>query len=408
MASNGDDAKVRQEVTARRDAYTVGVGNITTHTHITPSDSQKVEDQLAQLALSQAQDARSALIGTDTRGDETANVKYARIPGRLREPEGRDIGDLRSILEYYQSLSPGRLVVIGAPGAGKTVLLLELQIRLLEERHKNPETPIPVLVSASVCDTTKKWDDWLAGHLSLRFSIPERTTANLVANRRILPMVDGLDEMDPAGDSIPERAQALVRALNDSMQGLERAPAVVTCRPGEYGRLAEDIDKARHVELSGLTADEAADYLNGQFRTIAERDRWKPVLDTLKRDPGGPLAEGLATPWRLALALAAFRNEGDPAQLLPTAGTTDARHFAHVDDILQSSYVSSVVSPLGEDAPHTEPNVRNWLTSLADDLSRQAHHGRSATDITLHEWSHPRKDLTARISHAILTRVQLL
>lgn len=37
------------------------------------------------------------------------------------------------------------------------------------------------------------------------------------------------------------------------MRGREQAPVVVACRPGEYERLTESVDKARHVELSALT-----------------------------------------------------------------------------------------------------------------------------------------------------------
>ena len=399
MVADGDDPDVRQEVTAGRDAIVAG-GNIN---FVPPPEIQPVERKLAQVVLQQAQDARSVLIGTDRPGSETANVEYTPMPGRLREADGRDIGDLRSILEYYRSLSPPRLVIIGAPGAGKTVLLLELQIRLLMEGRKNPESPIPVLISASACDTTKKWEDWLAAHLSLRFSIPERTAADLIAAHRILPIVDGLDEMDPTGNTIyPERAMALVKSLNDSMRFLDRAPVVVTSRPGEYARLAEGIDKARHVELSALTGTEAADYLESQFRRIDERDRWTPVLESLKGDPDGPLATELSTPWRLTLALATFRAEGDPAQLLPPTGITDSGYSTHVDRMLLGNYVSTVVSLHEETTPYTEPKVRRWLTNLADDLAWQARHGRSATDITLHEWWHFRETRIAQIPSAIL------
>jgi hypothetical protein len=120
--------------------------------------AQTDEDKLAALVLIQAQKKRSQLIGIDIPGDATANGKYASIPGRINKPDGREMGDLHSIL-YFQSLSPQRLVIIGAPGAGKTVLLLELQVLLLEERYKKPDTPIPLLVSASAYDATQKWED---------------------------------------------------------------------------------------------------------------------------------------------------------------------------------------------------------------------------------------------------------
>ncbi|MCF2528525.1 DNA/RNA helicase domain-containing protein [Yinghuangia soli] len=51
-------------------------------------------------------------------------------------------GTLGEGVAYYRRLRPGRLVVTGAPGAGKTVLALQLMLGLLEERR--PEDPVPV------------------------------------------------------------------------------------------------------------------------------------------------------------------------------------------------------------------------------------------------------------------------
>jgi NACHT domain-containing protein len=405
--ANGDDSDARPiRVSAERDVYHAGrdiniVGN-------RPGMGIRAdEDTLAELVRRQAQEKRSRLIGTHAPGDDTANVEYAQIPGRFREADGQEVGDLRTVLEYYQSLSPRRLVIIGAPGAGKTVLLLELQIRLLNERELHPDAPVPVLVSASAYAAADKWEDWLAGQISLEFSFRKRKAAALVSGGRILPMVDGLDEMDPAGDSSPERAQALVRELNASMRGLKRAPVVVTCRPGEYGKIADYIDKARHVELSGLSGPEAAAYLRKQFHTQDERDRWTPVLETLEQEPDSPLTAELATPWKLTQALTAFRSEGNPAQVLRPAGITDG-YSAYEDRLLFDGYLPSAVRLSQEGTRYTEPKVRRWLASLADGLDRQARHGRSAIDITLHEWRRPQEKLTAQIPYSALMLLPFL
>ncbi|MCL2584131.1 MAG: NACHT domain-containing protein [Streptosporangiales bacterium] len=407
-ASWGDDDARRGKAYAYRDVYDAGRDINIINRPVTKI--REDEERLAALVFGQAQEKRSRLIGTDVPGDDTANIEYVQGSGRLREADGRDVGNLRSILEYYQSLSPRRLVILGAPGTGKTVLLLELQIRLLEERLRHPKAPIPVFVSASCFDTAKKWKDWLADQISLEFQLGKQSAMALVSEGRILPLVDGLDEMDPAKGRISERAQALVRALNASMRGLERAPVVLTCRPDEYGRLAEGIDKARHVELSGLTGMEMSAYLRKQFRTPGERDRWKPVLNMLERDPNGPLAAELATPWKLTQALTTFRGGGHhPAQLLPLEGVTGSDYSAYVENLLFNGYVPSAVLLNREGTPYTYPKVRRWLTSLADDLARQSSYGWSATDINLEEWKRrPRERFVAQIPFAVLLLLPFL
>lgn len=405
MATNGDRAEVHQTVTAGQDAYVAGRDMI-----VNPFGARTRNDdkELAELVLEQAQKKRSQLIGTDFAGDDTANVRYTRrVTDQLRDAGGSDEGDLKSILEYYQALSPRRLVIVGEPGAGKTVLLLELQICLLEKRRENRNIPVPVLVSAPACDVEMEWDDWLAEQISLQFSFPRRRANKLVSRQRILPLVDGLDEMDPAtlaGESEPERAEALVRALNESMRGRERAPVVVACRRREYDRLTEkiSIDKATQVELTGLSGEEAAAYLKSQFRDKAERDRWSPVLEKLEQEPDGPLARELATPWRLTQAVTAFRGKDKhPTGLFP-GDLTGSAYSAYVDKLLFTEYLPSAVRLHRKNPRYTEPKVRRWLVNLAAGLAWQLRDGRSAADITLHEWRGNPGKWAARFPYAIL------
>ena len=352
----------------------------------------EIEADLAAVVLAQAQVARSRLIGADQPGDEAANVRFVKGSGRFREVGGAGEGDLATVLTYYQSLSPGRMVVLGEPGAGKTILALELLIRLLEHRQHDPDIPVPVLISAAAYDTRSGWQDWLARHLALQFSIGNAVAGRLVRDGRILPMVDGLDEMDPAGGN-PERAGALVTAVNASIRGRERAPVLVTCRHREYQALVRGVDRATHIELVPLTGEEAADYLRRQFVSQDEQDRWEPVLAGLDADPGGLLAAQLATPWRLTLALAAFRDDGDPAVLLPPLrgldSTAEEEYTRRVDSLLLGRYVSSAVRLHDPAGRYTLPQVQRWLTALADGLAWQARHSGSATDIQLDQWWQP-------------------
>lgn len=136
-----------------------------------------VVDQLAAVVLAQAQEQRSRLIGVGEPGDTPANVRFFKGAGQFREVGGANSGDLESVLDYYLSLSPRRLVVLGEPGAGKTVLVLELLIRLLETRHQDLSPPVPVVLSASAYDTKQPWPEWLAGQLELRFQISKSAAA---------------------------------------------------------------------------------------------------------------------------------------------------------------------------------------------------------------------------------------
>ena len=365
-----------------------------------------IETELAGLVLAQAQVVRSRLIGAGEVGDQAANIKFIKYIGRFREVGGAREGNLATVLEYYKSLSPARLVVLGDPGAGKTVLALELQIRLLEYRRHDPASPIPVLISATAYDTRLSWPEWLAEHLAQRFSIRVQLVTRLIRDNRILPIVDGIDEMDQSGEQ--KRAGTLVGALNASMRGLERAPLVVTCRSGEYKAIVREIDRAAHIQLIPLIGYEAADYLQEQFRNQDEQNRWYPVLTNMRIHPSGPLAAQLATPWRLTLALSTFREVGDPADLLPThipAGVSVDEYQKHVDNLLLGGYVPAAVHLHDPAGRYTVQQVQRWLTGVADGLAWQAQNYRSASDIRLDQWWQPASRQLSRFIHCVLAAI---
>lgn len=374
-------------------------------------DLRNAEDELAAVVLKQVQDARSRLIGAVEPGDRAANVRFVKDSGRFREVGGAIEGNLNTVLEYYQSLEPARLVVLGEAGAGKTVLAMDLLILLLERRQANKSLPVPVLVSAAAYDTRMAWEQWLAGHLALRFTIGTKAAARLIRDGRILPLVDGVDEMDPAGG--PERAQALVRGLNEWMHGREKSPVIVTCRHGEYQALARDVDRATHIKMLPLTGNEAAGHLHEQFRNQDELERWGPVLAALHTDPAGAVAGQLGTPWRLTLALAAFHDGGDPSRLLPCGAElagedTETGYGRRINQLLLGGYVPAAVR-LRDPAGRYDPlNVQRWLAALADGLAWQAHHARSASDIRLDQWWEPTGRRATRLTHIAVAAVPAL
>lgn len=368
----------------------------------------EVENDLAAVVLSQAEVQRSRLIGIEEAGDEAANVHFVKRTGTFRSVGGPNEGYLTAVSQYYQSLSPKRLVVLGDPGAGKTVLALELVIQLLEQRRADREMPVPVLVSAAACDTSVPWDRWLTEYLAQRFSMAAQVMRALVRDGRILAIVDGLDEMDLPG--APHRANALVAALNSHMRGRERAAVVVTCRRAEYQALTRKVDKATHVEMLPLTPREAVAYLGRQFLSEIERDSWEPVLADLRDNPEGPLASQLATPWRLTLALAVFRVKGDPAELLPgpaaaPSGPAAVQYPDRVDALLLGRYIPAKVRLHGRDSGYAPPKVERWLTALATGLDWQRRHDRSATDIRLDQWWRPAGSRTAQLVHMAVVAV---
>jgi NACHT domain len=216
-------------------------------------------------------------------------------------------GRVDDAVDEFLRLPGRRLVVLGEPGAGKTVLAVELALGLL--RARGPGDPVPVILPVASWDPGEELDSWMARLIAGTYPALGDQAARLVATRKVLPVLDGLDEM-----AEPSRAAA-VRAVNRWLPRDE--PVVLTCRTRAYRKLfdddtAEPLAHAAVVELEPLRGEEVLAYLRD-----ATPQRLRHKWDRVRLTPGSPLASALSTPLMAGLARAAYsRGTADPAALL--------------------------------------------------------------------------------------------
>ena len=152
--------------------------------------------------------------------------------------------DYREICAVLDRIPTRRLVVLGQPGAGKSVLLIQLLQGLLDKRRIGD--PVPVLVSlASWRPAVEDLHTWLDRRLVidypiLRARVPGRKVSYvqaLLEEHRILLLLDGLDERPKE-----ERPDA-IRKINEALSDHEHPEGlVVACRRHEYLDAAEPAD----------------------------------------------------------------------------------------------------------------------------------------------------------------------
>jgi transcriptional regulator with XRE-family HTH domain len=301
--------------------------------------------------------------------DSWANIRMAKVGEPVRPVDL--VGHLDQIVPVYQRIPSGRLVVLGRAGSGKTILTMRFVLGLLDVSR--PGDPVPVIFSVGSWNPgTTALRDWLIeqllrDHPGLGAPGPAGATlaAALVETGRILPVLDGFDEI--AGGL----HQAALAALNATT-----LPLLVTSRVDEYRAAVESTDvltSAGAVVLTDLTATDLADYLP---RTTRRRGTggtvWEPVLAEVRDHPDGDLAAVLTTPLMVGLARTIYSDtpDHDPADLLDTTrfGTREA-----IERHLLGSFVPTVYRRQPGAVQHLG-RVEHWLGFLAHHLDRLGTH----------------------------------
>ncbi|MFD8611315.1 NACHT domain-containing protein [Streptomyces sp. NPDC059631] len=287
-------------------------------------------------------------------------------------------GTLRAFADAYLRLSHRRMVVTGVAGAGKTVLTLELVLLLLERRE--PWDPVPVRVPLAEWDSGTPLESWLVRRVADTYGLATHAAQDLVAQRLVLPVLDGLDEMDGVVGSSERAAHALSQI--NRYHGLRGpAPLVVTCRAETYERLSRErggLESAAVARIEELDTSQIRAYLENVLaaRSDAERHAWREVIGNLDRLPAG----ALSTPWRLYLATTVYSGGRDPRDMLTLT------NLAEVDRLL----LERLIPVAAETTPHrryTAERTMKWLSSLAHHPLEPAateSSGAQVADILLH------------------------
>ncbi|MFE2491766.1 NACHT domain-containing protein [Streptomyces mirabilis] len=322
--------------------------------------------------------------------------RAALSPAWAGGPEGL-AGSDAEIVEVFTARVPGRrLLILGEPGAGKTMMLVRLLLGLLPSRE--PGSPVPVIFPLASWDPDRlELDAWLAERLATDYpglaapapapaaggpgQVTSRARA-LLDQRLIIPLLDGFDELPPHTRAVA--LDAVNRALPPG------TPLVLTSRTTEY-RAAVDppadagvpvrLTGAAGIELHAVDPEEAATYLRrdagGEGTPSAER--WRPVLSLLPTDT--PVGQALRTPLTLFLARTIYnpRPGERPAAFPDPAELCDTTRFPTAADVraqLFDGFIPAAYRPLpGQPARWTSRQALYTLTFLARHLEDDLHGG---------------------------------
>ncbi|MFJ6807998.1 NACHT domain-containing protein [Streptomyces anulatus] len=343
--------------------------------------------------------------------DRLENIQRLQ-PGAT--PRALDLsGDLRGVVGTYRAVDSQRLVILGRVGSGKSVLAIKFALDLLA----GPESVVrvPVIISIGSWDPTTTTprdlliDRLLRDHPHLARRTPDGVTlaAALVDAGRILPVLDGFDELAEA-----LRGPAL-EALNTTS-----LPLVMTSRRKAYAQAIREghapLVWAACVELIDLTVEDLAAYLPRTDRLTASSGGcgdarvWDAFLERLRvQDTPASIRirQVLGAPLMVALVRTMYGEAPgkDPLELFDTARFPTE---GHIEEHLLASFVPTLYRHRAHEQVDTDSRRRTrdpdraqrWLGHLASSLT---HDGHDRHDIAWWRLGESVR-LSTRVLHTIL------
>jgi hypothetical protein len=239
---------------------------------------------------------------------------------------------------------PRRMVILGDPGSGKSMIAQWLTVQLLED-HSELEL-VPVFLSLAMWNPDERLEEWAAVEMAQTYQFlgeavrasdgQEQTLAyQLIDEKRILMVLDGLDEM-----ARPKQTKALQKLSEFATSGQH---FVVTCRTEDYARIVhyagKPLAKTPVIALGPLDMDGVIQYLKDTYQVDSPSGlRWSGLLEHLMTEPDGPLAIAMTSALVVWLVCTNYsRPQTSPDELLDMGSAEDITEFL-LDGLVDAVY----------------------------------------------------------------------
>lgn len=207
-------------------------------------------------------------------------------------------------LLYEFEVNLKRILILGQPGSGKTVLLLFFALKLIRKAKLDFEYPIPIILNlATWRKECENFDVWLVDNLVFAagaYGTSKKYAKELTKDYNLLLLLDGLDEVPEAERSSCLKAlwEYFKKNENANLQYAHYPQAIICSRKTEYLILPEDAPVRASLSISTLEPAYVIEKL-----ALLKKDNTSAKILLNRINENTKLAEELDTVFKLHLAL---------------------------------------------------------------------------------------------------------
>ena len=272
---------------------------------------------------------------------------FEELPQASREvlPTGTDAS------QVFNQIGEGRtLLILGEPGAGKTITLLKLAQDLITRTQENRNHLIPVVFNLSSWGNKQQTiAHWLVQELFNKYQVPQRVGKDWIEKQQLILLLDGLDEVKA------HHREACVEAINHFMQDHGQTEMVVCSRIKDYEMLTQRLRLRGAIDIRSLTSEQVKQYVDSMGEKL---EALKTLLSQDKT-----LQELAKSPLNLSVMTLAYQDK-KVEQILQT-GSLEARR-QHLFDV----YIERMFNRKRINQKYPKEQTIEWLTWLAQRMSK--------------------------------------
>nr|WP_277879051.1 NACHT domain-containing protein [Leptolyngbya sp. FACHB-711] len=246
----------------------------------------------------------------------------------------------------HEEIGGGRtLLILGEPGAGKTIALLQLAQRLIDRSEQNLTLPMPVVFNlSSWAKERKSIVDWLIDELREKYQVPRSLSEPWITQQQLILLLDGLDEVRE------DYRNDCVRALNEFIELFPQTEVAVCSRVRDYEALSERLQISSALCLQPLSPKQVYEFLDKVGGSLAG------LRALLKQN--SDLEQFAQTPLILNFMSAAY--QGWSMEKL----RDELRSTSHRSQHLFETYIGRRLER-GAASEYSKHQVLSWLSWLA-------------------------------------------
>jgi hypothetical protein len=268
----------------------------------------------------------------------------------LPDQQPQSISTETKLIDLFEQANRSFLI-LGEPGSGKTTALLELARDLITRCEKDPEfgQAIPVIFNlSSWADRHQPLFQWMIDELAQKYQVPKKLGQDWLEEHRILPLLDGLDEVKA------EHRSECVGSINTYCYSYGLSGLVVCSRLKEYTNLPVRLKLNAAINLQELSIVQVQKYLSAAGPTLSGLQAAISNDDSLLSLAQSPLI--------LSVMTLAYRNMSLDELTNNTTSTMEERR-RHLFD----TYIEKMFKRHGSSQqPYSPEQTKQWLAWLAE------------------------------------------